>query len=115
MADLPDANRAFEGQVLLCSILQDDMRQGGEHLVQHTSLRDQHVSIREVNYDCQDTGKPTEGSRLPARWALTFSRSSYDAIAMVTDLGWVKHSTKLGCTDPVDLAVHHLSCDEQTK
>ena len=30
-------------------------------------------------------------------------------------LGWVKHSTKLGCTDPADLAVHHLSCDEQTR
>ncbi len=118
-ADLPDASRAFEGQALLCSILQDGMRQGSENLVQHTSLRDQHVSIREVNYDFQDTGKPTEGSRLPARWALTFSRSSYDAIAMVTDLleflGWVKHSTKLGCTDPADLAVHQLSCDEQTK
>ncbi len=41
MADLPDASRAFEGQVLLCSILQDGMRQGGEILVQHTSLRDQ--------------------------------------------------------------------------
>lgn len=45
-------------------------------------------SIREVNYDFQDTGKPTEGSCLSARWALTFSRSSYDAIAMVvTNLG----------------------------
>ncbi len=41
MADLPDASRAFEGQVLLCSILQDGMRQGGENLVQHTSLCDQ--------------------------------------------------------------------------
>ena len=41
MADLPDASRAFEGQVLLCSILQDGMRQGGEILVQHTSLPDQ--------------------------------------------------------------------------
>ena len=26
MADLPDASRAFEGQVLLCSMLQDALR-----------------------------------------------------------------------------------------
>lgn len=76
MADLPDASRAFEGQVLLCSILQDGMRQGGEILVQHTSLRDQAFARSTTTF--KDTGKPTEGSRLPAYvFALVVRRYRY--------------------------------------